>query len=263
MSNQQANSATNEFGEGLSVGDRHYRAWVGPPKYYDLVGALQFNVMTTLGLREYHSLLDIGCGSLRSGRLFIMYLRPGNYYGVEPEAWALEQGKRAQLGDELISLRRPTFGIDSNFTFSALGGHFDFLLAHSIFTHASAAQIRRCLSEAAKVMSEESLFVATFDESQEKNYEGDSWVYPGITEYTRSFMKERVEEAGLACHFPRFQHPWGQTWMVITTPDNTTDISLLEGGSQFSPAKYTDSHIWEERNETARSFSKDRKPGPA
>ena len=65
----------------LSPGDNHYRAYVGPPKDYDLVSAMVFNLLTCLGLRQHHRVLDIGCGSLRSGRLLIPYLNKGNYFG--------------------------------------------------------------------------------------------------------------------------------------------------------------------------------------
>src|SRR5438128_572554 len=51
---------------------------------HDLAAAFQFNLLTRLGLREEDYLLDIGCGALRAGRLFITYLLPGRYFGVEP-----------------------------------------------------------------------------------------------------------------------------------------------------------------------------------
>ena len=59
---------------------------------YDLSSALQFSLLTSLGLRENHTLLDIGCGSLRGGRLALMYLLPEHYYGIEPEQWLIEEG---------------------------------------------------------------------------------------------------------------------------------------------------------------------------
>ncbi len=65
----EAPSADREnLGLGLKPGDSHYRAYVGPPEDYDLIAAMTFNLLTTLGLRQHHSLIDIGCGSLRIGR---------------------------------------------------------------------------------------------------------------------------------------------------------------------------------------------------
>lgn len=47
-----------------------YKSYVGPPEFYDVAAAMQFSLLIFLGLREYHSLLDIGCGSLRGGEAF-------------------------------------------------------------------------------------------------------------------------------------------------------------------------------------------------
>src|SRR3712207_7692900 len=43
-----------------STGDRHYRAWVGPPEEYDLIGALQTTLLLAAGLKEKHRLCDVG-----------------------------------------------------------------------------------------------------------------------------------------------------------------------------------------------------------
>ncbi len=49
----------------LEPGSEHYMAYVGPADQYDLMSATQFRLLTTLGLRSFHRLLDFGCGSLR------------------------------------------------------------------------------------------------------------------------------------------------------------------------------------------------------
>ena len=60
-----------------------------------------------LGLREHHSVLDFGCGSLRAGRLLIPYLLEGRYYGLEPNRWLIEDAMEHELGGALIDLKRP------------------------------------------------------------------------------------------------------------------------------------------------------------
>ena len=72
--NKDYRSASVEEARKLDAGTRHYRAYVGSPKAYDVTAATQFALMVGLGLREDHTLLDIGCGSLCGGRLFIPYL---------------------------------------------------------------------------------------------------------------------------------------------------------------------------------------------
>src|SRR5277367_6499807 len=98
--------------------DALHRAFVGPPDRYDLASAGQFSLLTALGLREEHTLLDIGCGSLRGGRLFIPYLNPEKYFGIEPEQWLIDQGIAAEIGRDLANIKKPAFSNDSNFTLS-------------------------------------------------------------------------------------------------------------------------------------------------
>lgn len=202
---------------GPAAGSRDHRAFVGPVDAYDRVSALQFGLLTALGLREHHTLLDIGCGSLRGGRLFIPYLLPGRYYGIEPEAWLIEEGIRHELGDELVRMKRPVFSHDGEFTLTAFGRTFDFLVAHSIFSHASQRQIRRCLAEAKQVMKPTAIFAATFLVGP-ADYAGDAWVYPGCTRYTLRRMVRLAAEQGLVCRRVRWPHPTEQTWIVLTHP---------------------------------------------
>jgi len=122
-----------------------YRSYVGPPENYDVAAAMQFNLLTFLGLRDDHYLLDVGCGSLRAGRLFIPYLRAGRYFGVEPEQWLIEEGIQNEIGQDLIRIKQPKFSNDTNFTLSVFGQQFDFILAQSVFSHASQTHMRRCL----------------------------------------------------------------------------------------------------------------------
>jgi len=219
----------------LSAGDRHHRAWVGAPENYDLSSGLQFSLLIALGLRQHHALLDIGCGSLRGGRLALMYLEPERYFGIEPEHWLIAQGVKHEIGQDLIDLKRPSFDDDGDFTLSVFGRTFDYLIAQSIFSHATQAQIHRCLDEALKVMAPSSLFVANFAEGDE-NYTGDTWVYPGCSYYTMDHMIEMVESHGLACKPVAWPHPIGLSWILIhrrdysgSALDLTLDPAFLKG----------------------------------
>jgi len=88
---------------------RDYREFVGPADEYDVNSALQLSLLTLLGRRESHMRLDIGCGSLRSGRLFMMYLRRGHYCAIEPESWLVETATENEIGAEMVRLKSPTF----------------------------------------------------------------------------------------------------------------------------------------------------------
>lgn len=208
------------------IGSHHYRAFVGPPQKYDLIAANQFNLLTSLGLREYHYFLDIGCGSLRGGRLFIPYLLPDRYFGIEPEQWLLEEGINQNCGKDLIKIKSPHFSNNQNFNLSKFGQKFDFILAQSIFSHASKDQITQCLSEAHKVMTSHSIFATTFVKGDVNNT-SNHWLYPECGTYTLDFMLQLIESKGLFGKLLKWSHPNNQTWLVIVRDDCQLNIPDL------------------------------------
>ena len=137
-----------DLGLGLKPGELQYRAYVGPPEDYDLVAAMTFNLLTTLGLRQHHSLLDVGCGSLRIGRLLIPYLNRGKYFGVEPNEWLVEEGIRRELGQSLVEIKGPTFFLPRHSPESIAKAEtaFNFAVAQSIFSHCGLDLIKGWLS---------------------------------------------------------------------------------------------------------------------
>lgn len=224
-----------QFGEDAEIGGDHYRAWVGPPNYYDLIGVTQFNLLTLMGMRETNTLLDIGCGSLRGGRFAIMYLRPGKYFGIDPEDWAVQDGLQSHFGEEFANRKRPTFIKNSDFEFTRFERKFDFLMAHSIFTHAPTWQIKLCLAEAAKVMVPQSIFLATFFESLDgTDYTGNDWLYPDIVRYRKETISAIADEAGVECQHFDWPHPFNQKWIAVTQKGSRPDIAKLLGGWIYS-----------------------------
>lgn len=233
-----SNLPEEKLGKNMPIGANHYRAFVGPPEKYDLVGAMQFNLLTTLGLREDHYLLDIGCGSLRAGKLLLVYLLPGRYCGIEPERWLIEEGIRNELGNEIIQMKKPIFSHDKNFNLTSLNQKFDFILAQSIFSHAAEKQIKKCLSEAKKIMKPETIFTATFVKGEE-NFKGNEWVYPDCVTYTLSYFKRMVEEEDLACIPLNWYHPNNQTWVAIVNKGSEGNLN----SSIIKPEPVADSKI--------------------
>ena len=205
------------YGLGLRAGGPHYRAYVGPPAQYDVIAGLQFTLLFRAGLRETHKFLDLGCGSLRGGRLFIPYLLPERYCGIEPAQWLVEEGIRHELGQDAVRLKQPAFSHDENFTLTAFGKTFDYLIAQSIFSHAAPAQVRRCIAQAREVMTAESIFAATYFEGA-TSYTGSEWQYPGNVLYRFDDLQALAREFALdACRLA-WEHPNQQTWMVIGEP---------------------------------------------
>jgi len=216
-----------------------HRSFVSRPNLYDVIGGLQFSLLFLLGMRENHTLLDIGCGSLRSGRLSIIYLSPGHYFGIEPEEWLVAEGIQHNLGSELISIKQPQFLYDDNFSCTDFGRTFDFFLAHSIFSHASSDQVRRCMSEVFRSTHERSLFLATYNIG-DSDYAGTTWRYPSVS-YTESGFQQIAKDSGLAVRPLRFFQPTGQTWVLLaqarSAPRLNQIVSRLSFHSRHMPCK--------------------------
>ena len=197
-----------EFGAGGS----HYRAYVGPPQDYDLIAAMTFNLMTTLGLRQSHTLLDIGCGSLRCGRLFIPYLNAGNYVGIEPNQWLVDEGIRKEIGADLIRIKRPKFYFsDSPAILAGSGVTVDLAVAQSIFSHTGPDLINAWLTGIFPFLSPAGALAATFL-TGDTDCEATGWLYPGCVKYTPQGLAKLAGAAGYSLKILDWWHPrqvWG------------------------------------------------------
>jgi cyclopropane fatty-acyl-phospholipid synthase-like methyltransferase len=214
---EMASPDREDLGLGLKPGDPQYRAYVGPPEDYDLIAAMTFNLLTTLGLRQHHSLLDIGCGSLRIGRLLIPYLNRGKYFGVEPNEWLVDEGIRRELGETLVQIKRPTFFFSSSpDTISQAKVAFDFALAQSIFSHCGLDLIQAWLSAISGSLARDGALVATFLTGEEDSTQ-TGWIYPDCVNYRPATLECAAKDANLRFEILDWKHP-RQTWALFAAP---------------------------------------------
>lgn len=228
----------------LKAGDHHYKAYVGPPNRYDFMGATQFRLLTSFGLRAHHKLLDFGCGSLRSGKLFIPYLDAGNYYGQDPNQWLIDDGIESELGSQIAELKKPNFSNLSDFEIG-FNEKFDFIVAQSIFSHTDRKLTTKGIHSIYNALSEQGLALVTIIEG--KDYDGDeSWVYPGCTTFRPRTIAKMLNETG--CHWRRLYwfHP-AQTWFVIAKEKSRLpsawDTFFLLGGEEVGSRQYRKQHF--------------------
>ncbi len=221
----------------LKSGDNHYMAYVGPPGRYDFMGATQFRLLCTLGLRANHYLLDFGCGSLRAGRLFIGYLDERRYFGIEPNKWLIEDAINNQVGKDLILLKKPQFDYNSDFVTDVFSQQFDFIIAQSIFSHAGSDLISIALRNFKESLKPNGLIAATFVEGNQ-DFDGNGWVYRRCVNYRPSTIKRFAEEADLFIIRIPWYHP-GQTWYLLSRDrrrlPNYAMLRYLTGVVLFDP----------------------------
>jgi SAM-dependent methyltransferase len=189
-----------------------HRVFIGPPEHYELLSARHFMLFFLLGMRERHTFLDFGCGSLRSGRLVMTYLMPGRYCGIEPNRWLIDAAIEQEIGRSMVQIKQPKFAFNSDGVMTSFGMTFDFIHAHSVLTHAPPSLTRTFFNQAATVLSPRGLVVATFLGGTE-DYNGTEWVYPDLITYRMSTLTAWASEAGLHLQPIRWPHR-NQTYFV-------------------------------------------------
>lgn len=201
----------------LAPGTDHYRAFVGPPDRFDFIGASQFNLLFQLGLRDTDSVLDFGCGSLRLGRLLIPFLQKGNYAGLDPNRWLIEDGIDRELGRSAIGLKAPEFAYNSDFNSAVFGKQFDFIIAQSIVTHTGPDLMRAMFSQIGEALDEKGLFLFSYIRTPDNPDEGwpdAGWHYPACVGYTDAQLISELRAAGLAAKPVGWYHP-AAAWMLV------------------------------------------------
>jgi SAM-dependent methyltransferase len=127
------------------------------------LGKLQFDYLTGHGLQPGDRMLEIGCGNLRAGRLFIDYLDPGNYYGIDisPDILLAAQRTVTEYG---LQAKLPHLMLVNDLRFGFLPDEkFTVVHAHSVFSHSPAEVVDECLAHVGRIMTRDAIFDFTFD----------------------------------------------------------------------------------------------------
>lgn len=181
----------------------------GPPKYFEMAGRLQLAALLREGVYPWSKVLDVGCGCLRGGYWLIHFLDKGRYFGIEPHSVMLQKGIDRVLEPELLEEKQPRFDTNDRFDFSVFGEKFDVLIARSIWSHASKAQVQLMLDGFAANSSREAFFMtsyypASFWNWRKRDYSGGEW--RGRSHQSRTpdqvchsfrWVKQQVEMRGM------------------------------------------------------------------
>jgi SAM-dependent methyltransferase len=181
---------------------------------WEELGRLQVEFLVSRGLKPNHKMLDLGCGTLRAGRHFIKYLDSGNYYGMDLSPKAVAYAKEL-VHQEGLSEKRPHLMVSDRKDLQLLefqAHTFDFLLAHSVFTHLKPEHIQECFENVGRIMHGQSALYFTF-------VKGEMHRQSGLKDfsYPFSFFEALADRNAftLGDCSADYDHPRGQTMVEL------------------------------------------------
>ncbi len=201
-----------EFRQGI----RKAGIWSGGPnKYFADVGRDTLASAIRHGLMPDHKVLDVGAGSLRVAWWLLQYIEPSNYYAIEPVR------DRIDTAAEILGVK-DEINIYYNTDFEFPARRFDFVIARSIWTHASKPMIAKMLAEFAENAAASGSFLTSvrLAESEAEDYMGDEWVGKvlksdprGMVAHSPEWIEAECKKHGLSWQITGELNR--QTWLLI------------------------------------------------
>ena len=116
-------------------------------------------------------MLEIGCGSLSAGHLFIDYLSTGNYYGIDSSPDKLIAALRI-IGEFSLQAKLPHLTLVAPFDLKFLpASRFTVIHAHNVLARAPVEVIGAYLAQVRRVMTNDAIFDVTFDRAGGAEYQ--------------------------------------------------------------------------------------------
>lgn len=189
----------------------NYKSFVGNENEFDYMAASQFSLLFHFGMREYHKILDFGCGCLRLGRLLIPFLNCKNYIGFDPNKKLYKNFILKEYSEELINIKKTNLINKIKF----IPQNLDYIMAHSIFTHTGIDLLDEYFSFLIKILNNDGFLFATFYLSKEKSNLCKGWKYKDCYGYNLDYINNLAQEKNVYCHQLNWWHP-RQTWFCFS-----------------------------------------------
>ncbi len=197
--------------------------YCGDPDSFDARGLIVRDLLLEEGMKPDHYVLEIGCGALSAGQHLIGYLDPDRYIGIEPAGWLVEAGLKGIKEMKALSVKRPRFLWRTDFDAQEMDASFEFVVGHSVLSHAAGWQFPLLLANVRPVMGSGGKLLLSFRQG-DADTNAPAWTYPGVT----LFSWETIERTARDHHFSARLMPKYTERMVAVAPNDVHDWLVLE-----------------------------------
>ncbi len=177
----------------LHAEEERLQAMVGPPGLFKESRDFQLEFMLKRGLNPESTLLDIGCGPLRGGILFIDYLNSGKYSGVDIRQEVIQEGLD-QISKNDLSSKDANVRTSNTFGLEELEARsYDFIWCFQLFYHLDDDLIDACMKSISALLAPNGACYATVNIEAS---EGEWLEFPYVKR-SLEFYKRLAESHGL------------------------------------------------------------------
>ncbi len=188
-------------------------------------GEWAFELLRREGLQPSDPVLDVGCGSLSTGRHLLPFLDPGRYWGFDTNHALMLAGVTMELPRVGVPAERGVYLFNQEFDLSGAPQRFQFAISEGLFSRLPLNRIARCIAAVTQRLASGGRFYATwFENPDPRSFDpidrGGFTTFPDAEPYHYPFaMLAGICDAIGACAErvePGRTHPRGESLMIIT-----------------------------------------------
>lgn len=159
---------------------------------WEASGEAQLELLKWNGCLPASRVLEVGAGSLSAGVPLMKFLDKGNYIAIEPNWWLIMDIIKEENLQYLIDEKQPTFLY--NYTFNPGNLKYDFVISHSVLSHAAYWQLDKFMKNTAKGLMGKMLVSIRIGDIDSKCKE---WQYPGVSYFSWDTIYTTGKKFGL------------------------------------------------------------------